>query len=1390
MSAPLLVPIQLDAFVLNPAICGKAGDKGTRICPITQPNYTFLRFENFVAESDVQPQADLHNAAPASHNPRLTDLGTWPREHRRNRHGVYLHWTLPRAYRAGLEKETDGSVTPEYIDPPTRWLVIRKLDLDTIQPATAKESFEEYSAWVIEGDYLWNLENIPAHYDLQVDVSPFLAGEDGKEVDVGAQAEMFIGRKTPLKEWKNDSPANPPRITLLGSGNQLFADFQQHNSNVFSMVDNFAYGNPKKPDYLNAAKASYYVIGWHRKEDVDPLWKGATDRSNAEKLESLFMSLQGKDKDWLAATDKARLLCHGAMYDVEWDWKKKPNKVPADDFARRLQDQNKTSVAVGTTALDALITYCKDRERTGTNTDDVAKLEHSILALQTLLHATDDGVEGQLEASDIVYNWNFMRSPGGIRYFLAAEEDAQERPLETDEQSKALLIKLNQHQMLLDSCRRVIDQHQWDIFALWWKYITDPSNDKNQEKQKSFKASLKIVKNKLNDAISQIDPTTYQIERLKNAIDNLKDSNDQPIESKKVRSGTHQPYYQARDPTVLVGGIDQGWPSDYLLPVKVRLPSQTVNQSGGPLPTALGEIMNQMRQKLAPAMTEEMLSAAEALIGEFYTLKPIDGELSSGNPQPGRYPPQFHDKLDKRIRDQWGQTQPWRPLYVEWEVEYVHIPFEYWSLDSWKGRLSRNAQIRYGIKTPSGDPLWDQLKKPSDGGNVPTLDRRTMSGRSLILPQPTFSLEARIRQLFSTMPPQELEKLVTKEQRDELLEKVPHLPYLSASLSGLTAGLLTMAQGTHIKPLEGTIEGKMTAIPSAQRMEAGFDKRTLEMIQGHSVLTPLAASVAWPDKSHCPFKPVTHGQFRFQKLNIIDKFGQALVGIDPQPRKTGPPPLYPCISDFYEPQKVNEKDINDKNANTVIEDTYGKCQFVQIPPQINQNIRLNACFVTRATPDSKEHDKKDPYWRPITEWENPIWGWVVTNYADYGLQFFLPDGTFYREVRVGGHSGTIKTPKWIPFEPSKDVSSTYDMNRKQFDALIQKLCEVQYIKDFWYMVIEAIDYLSPTPNSYAQYLTAIVGKPLALVNIGWSLELDRPPLENQTTNSHPAVKDSKPSLTDYQLQVKFGDKEREYDGLVGYFNTARAENPTRGEELDLTSIQTYFTEGDKHPTLTPITSETHPRLHPFWEPPLKNDASSSPALDKAADYDNRRNSHLQVYGALIDPFTPIHAYSSFLPPQSLQLAPWTWQDAMDRVTAFFHAGPITIIDDVKGYDQGRPLKQENINEDPPHQLKLPALGGGEWSWLQPYVNPNGQMPISTDESVSAGSGENTTDLREFGPPVYNSYGISKTETLLMKPGFERGPYTAIEGFLHLRRPMMVEKSKTEQRQEGQQGDLK
>src|ERR1700677_3766074 len=94
----ICVPIKLDAFCLSPLNCEVLPDGNqSRICPITQPNYTYLRYDNSLIQHDILDRVDLHVCAPANLNPRLTDLGSG--EPFKNRQGVYLHWSLPRVYR-------------------------------------------------------------------------------------------------------------------------------------------------------------------------------------------------------------------------------------------------------------------------------------------------------------------------------------------------------------------------------------------------------------------------------------------------------------------------------------------------------------------------------------------------------------------------------------------------------------------------------------------------------------------------------------------------------------------------------------------------------------------------------------------------------------------------------------------------------------------------------------------------------------------------------------------------------------------------------------------------------------------------------------------------------------------------------------------------------------------------------------------------------------------------------------------------------------------------------------------------------------------------------------------------------------------------------------------
>jgi hypothetical protein len=75
MAGNILVPMDMDAFCLTANLADDPKHT-SRICPVTQPDYTGLRLKNAVLQHDILDHVDLHKSTPAKFNPRLTDLGS------------------------------------------------------------------------------------------------------------------------------------------------------------------------------------------------------------------------------------------------------------------------------------------------------------------------------------------------------------------------------------------------------------------------------------------------------------------------------------------------------------------------------------------------------------------------------------------------------------------------------------------------------------------------------------------------------------------------------------------------------------------------------------------------------------------------------------------------------------------------------------------------------------------------------------------------------------------------------------------------------------------------------------------------------------------------------------------------------------------------------------------------------------------------------------------------------------------------------------------------------------------------------------------------------------------------------------------------------------------
>jgi hypothetical protein len=248
----IAVPIDITAFALSPSCC----EGLSRIAPITQPDYIGLRLDESLIQHDVLDHVDFHLTAPKERNPRVTDLSTDPPQYHKNRLGVYLHWSLPRVYRAAVQNadstqaakdaaekaETDPSKAadvsqPVYPPVPNRWLVVRKLSTDPNSAAQPANKLPEFQTWVVESDRLQHIDDIPDDVDLEVDVTPFVhyEGDPAHDGVLTTQAEIFLGSRNKHSGWSDQpngwkeglAPAGKTAeylegLTIMNSSNPLF----------------------------------------------------------------------------------------------------------------------------------------------------------------------------------------------------------------------------------------------------------------------------------------------------------------------------------------------------------------------------------------------------------------------------------------------------------------------------------------------------------------------------------------------------------------------------------------------------------------------------------------------------------------------------------------------------------------------------------------------------------------------------------------------------------------------------------------------------------------------------------------------------------------------------------------------------------------------------------------------------------------------------------------------------------------------------------------------------------------------------------------------------------------------------------------------------------------
>jgi hypothetical protein len=156
------------------------------------------------------------------------------------------------------------------------------------------------------------------------------------------------------------------------------------------------------------------------------------------------------------------------------------------------------------------------------------------------------------------------------------------------------------------------------------------------------------------------------------------------------------------------------------------------------------------------------------------------------------------------------------------------------------------------------------------------------------------------------------------------------------------------------------------------------------------------------------------------------------------------------------------------------------------------------------------------------------------NYPDSSLQFFTGQGIFYTSLRFGGPSSVTAGIQWAPFASPPPDKADKLVSQQLVDLIKQmqpastseadKEKAQAYFNAIWAMINGAIENMPFPPSQYSAYANAIVGKPLALVNVGWSLELAEPVMKAQhTLGKIPAPGEEEAVMASYKFPIKIGD---------------------------------------------------------------------------------------------------------------------------------------------------------------------------------------------------------------------------------------------------------------------------
>ncbi|KAK7421111.1 hypothetical protein QQZ08_010115 [Neonectria magnoliae] len=157
---------------------------------------------------------------------------------------------------------------------------------------------------------------------------------------------------------------------------------------------------------------------------------------------------------------------------------------------------------------------------------------------------------------------------------------------------------------------------------------------------------------------------------------------------------------------------------------------------------------------------------------------------------------------------------------------------------------------------------------------------------------------------------------------------------------------------------------------------------------------------------------------------------------------------------------------------------------------------------------------------------------LLVDFRDRGIQVYNAVGERMGEAPLPG--SIYGKVYWQVYFSESDRSE--EPKESQLESLMDRMSDAKFLMGLWVMLADACQSIHHEPSmlAHGDQLLNLAGRRMALVNMGFSLELATPPMETQSYHDiQKRTLESK--LSDYNFEVILRDKPNMHDGLVGYF---------------------------------------------------------------------------------------------------------------------------------------------------------------------------------------------------------------------------------------------------------------